>query len=199
MRRTFSNMFGVLALMLTAALTTSSRLVFAGDGVSLAITSSAWQDYNSNTLEYTEDGPSIAADGYLGTFYYDYAITGGTANFVIQWEVYSYDTTTEAWSLYQAAPLAQSASGDGTAYIDFYANPDSLPPGATYQMVAWVFSGSTSYLDTELSGGDPYLVSIGGTFPMPGAMDTSTPPGDDPPITHPELPPTGPVGPGTSS
>lgn len=67
------------------------------------------------------------------------------------------------------------------------------------EMLDLRLSPTTLSLGTSLVG--PALTHHSGADddPLPDPEPSPGPyPGDDPPITHPELPPSGPVGPGTS-
>lgn len=192
--------FAAIALVL--ALCVTLRPGFADNSVSLNASSFRFSSSNACSGETADFGPSPAGDGYVGTFSWNWSTSagGGSVEALVVWDVSYYDTDSGEWITYDSGVNSGSfaANSSGTSYIDFFADLGTGIPYGAFQLSAWVCTGASGSIRSVLGGDTGSYVFGYDTSSLPDPEPLAAPSGD-PPITNPELPPTGPIGPGSSS
>jgi hypothetical protein len=166
------------------------------DPVDPPVTQFGSQDCNALTDEYANSGPSVNANGYAGTFSWEYAISSGSLTYSLIYEVDYYDASTDTWSALTAGQLQDTDSGSGSHDVDMYVNPAQADYG-DYGVTAWVVDGSNHVITSATY--QFYYGSTSSPTYSAATYNYLNGSGDDPPTTQPALPPSGPVGPGSSS
>jgi hypothetical protein len=191
--------FVLAAVMAVACLLPTTAEAQLGGGFSTS--GYAFSTSNSISGESMGSGNTAAADGYAGTFSYNYSVGAGGASYVMWYSVAVYDPGTEQWSVYGQDYYAASVSANttGTVYWDFFAG--SGFPSGIYQLSAWLCTVDGDGVVTQVYGGaedtDALVFSAGDDtdpLPMP-EPDPGPEPGGPSPLPLPE---SGPIGPGSS-
>lgn len=161
---------------------------------------SASNAHSGQACATTPTNPTFkSTNGYCGTIAWVSAVSDGTVNYHAYYEVYRYNTATSAWDLYDEDHVAVSEA-DGTRHhaIDFFG--PTAAGTSVYVIRAWIYTvtGLGKVGVIKATSANTYVVHKGyAGDPLPKPEPNPGPyPGDDPPIDHPELPPSGPVGPG---
>lgn len=157
--------------------------------------------HTSNSLigETAGSGPSFNGDKYGGTLGWNFNLggTSGGLTYYMVYDVRLWNTTTSAWDVVTAGAMefSETSGSSGSHTVDWY-----VQSGAThgnYAITAWLVD--TTNVARFIVAYLPYYVLTHHPSFTPPPYQYRPPPGDDPPLTQPELPPTGPVGPGSSS
>lgn len=136
---------------------------------------------------------------YCGSCLFVTSVSGFSSSFYVYYEIHRWNTGTLAWDLYDEAAVS-GTDGNGTHHhaVDFF-GPTAA--NGMYCITCWVGEKDGSgHFTSNIVKMNQMFVSRGTSYtgdPLPRPEPSPGPyPGDDPPIDHPELPPSGPVGPG---
>lgn len=178
---------------------TLSNLAFSGTNTHEVPTkaTSSGQRFNTTT-------------GYGGTVFWTTTVTTAPASYMLYYEVFYWNSSRSAWQLYDRAPVTVTDSvGTHNHFVDFAAqivNGAVNLPSGTFAIKGFIVlnagTGASPIFGAIL--GEAVIYQVGNAMsvmmpkmPLPTPINDPLPhAGDVPPIDHPELPPSGPVGPG---
>jgi hypothetical protein len=174
-----------------------------------AISLSSFGVHNSNSCSghSLSAGNNVPANGYCGNLKWTSTVTGGSYSYIVCYQVSYRNTNTSEWQVYDSDYVSVTDPvGTQTRYIDFWADmvcgSVNIAAGE-YNIRAWICdynSGTGKVTAVKSTSAATYRFHYNDTVdddPLPDPEPSPGPyPGDNPPIDHPELPPSGPVGPG---